>query len=184
MSGNEKPVPSGSAGAMGSAGGGGGGGGGEYISEFEREDGGGGVSPATFIVSAMEEKAERMAAAYGGVSMAEANAAFTAAAQKLEGHRHSRWIMCTPSCPGFEKLQEELKASVQGDAVNHPPHYNQHPSGIECMTVVEWFNFCRGNAIKYIWRAGSKGDEIEDLKKARYYLDTEIARLEKKRDAK
>ena len=65
------------------------------------------------------------------------------------------------------------------DAVNHPKHYTSHPSGIECIQVTEHMNFNRGNAIKYIWRAGDKGNLIEDLQKARWYLDREIARLEK-----
>lgn len=68
------------------------------------------------------------------------------------------------------------------DMVNHPPHYRAHPSGIEHIEVTEHFNFCRGTVIKYIWRAGLKGgpeQEIEDLKKARWYLDREIQRLEK-----
>lgn len=61
--------------------------------------------------------------------------------------------------------------------VDHPKHYTSHPSGIECIEVVEHMNFCRGNAIKYIWRAGDKGNEIEDLEKARWYIDREIRRL-------
>lgn len=65
------------------------------------------------------------------------------------------------------------------DTVNHPKHYGGHPSGVDCIDVVEHFNFNRGNAIKYIWRAGKKGDELEDLKKARWYVDREIERLEK-----
>lgn len=68
---------------------------------------------------------------------------------------------------------------VEHDPVNHPRHYTGHPSGVECIEITEHMNFCRGNAVKYIWRAGDKGDEIEDLKKARWYLDREIARLEK-----
>jgi hypothetical protein len=66
------------------------------------------------------------------------------------------------------------------DQVNHPPHYKRHPSGVECITITEHFNFCLGNAIKYIWRAGEKGAKLIDLKKARWYLDREIARLENK----
>lgn len=62
------------------------------------------------------------------------------------------------------------------DPVDHPPHYQTIP-GVECIDVVEHMNFNRGNAVKYIWRAGSKGDEIEDLRKARWYLDREIALL-------
>lgn len=63
------------------------------------------------------------------------------------------------------------------DAVNHPPHYGTIPS-VECIDVVRHMNFNRGNAIKYIWRAGSKGNEIEDLRKAIWYLENEIKRLE------
>jgi hypothetical protein len=65
------------------------------------------------------------------------------------------------------------------DVVNHPPHYRSHPSGIECITIVEHMGFCLGNAIKYIWRAGLKSPSaIEDLRKAQWYIDREIARLE------
>lgn len=63
-----------------------------------------------------------------------------------------------------------------GDPVNHPDHYNQI-EGVECIDVVEQMNFNRGNAVKYIWRAGAKGDEIQDLEKARWYIDREISRL-------
>jgi len=68
---------------------------------------------------------------------------------------------------------------LKTDPIN-PAHYTAHPSGVECIQITEHMNFCRGNAVKYIWRAGEKGDEIEDLKKARWYIDREIARLEKK----
>lgn len=61
--------------------------------------------------------------------------------------------------------------------VNHPKHYNTNPSGIECIEVVRHMNFNKGNAIKYVWRAGDKGNEIEDLQKAIWYLNDEIARL-------
>jgi hypothetical protein len=63
------------------------------------------------------------------------------------------------------------------DPVNKPKHYLQHPSGVECITISEHFSFCLGNAIKYIWRAGKKKGTLEDLKKARWYLDREILRL-------
>lgn len=66
---------------------------------------------------------------------------------------------------------------MKPDPINHPPHYNKHPSGIECIVVTEHMNFCLGNAVKYIWRASSKGKQIEDLEKARWYLHREIARL-------
>lgn len=62
--------------------------------------------------------------------------------------------------------------------VNRPPHYTAHPSGVECITITEHMGFCLGNVLKYIWRADLKGRAIEDLYKARYYLDREIARRE------
>lgn len=64
------------------------------------------------------------------------------------------------------------------DMVNHPPHYTSHPSGVECITVTEHMGFCIGNAVKYLWRADLKGDAVEDLKKARFYIDREISRRE------
>jgi hypothetical protein len=50
---------------------------------------------------------------------------------------------------------------------------------VEAIDVVEWMSFNLGNAVKYIWRSGEKGNLIEDLKKARWYLDREIKRVER-----
>ena len=66
------------------------------------------------------------------------------------------------------------------DPINHPKHYNSHPSGVEAITVCEHHNFNIGNAIKYLWRAGLKDNVIQDLEKARWYVDREIARLKAK----
>jgi hypothetical protein len=63
------------------------------------------------------------------------------------------------------------------DPVNHPTHYTSAPSGIECIDVTEHLNFCVGNAIKYCWRAGQKGDYVQDLQKAIWYLQREIKRV-------
>ena len=65
------------------------------------------------------------------------------------------------------------------DAVSSPDHYNSHPSGIECIEVTEHMCFNLGNAIKYIWRCDLKRDAIEDLHKARWYIEREIAKREK-----
>jgi hypothetical protein len=65
---------------------------------------------------------------------------------------------------------------MKGSKVNHPSHYNAHPSGVECITVVEHMGFCLGNAIKYLWRADEKGAPIEDLEKAKWYIQREIDR--------
>ena len=58
--------------------------------------------------------------------------------------------------------------------VNKSKHYNKHPSGVECISVVEHMNFNLGNALKYIWRCDLKGRDLQDLEKAKYYLDREI----------
>ena len=69
------------------------------------------------------------------------------------------------------------------DSVNRPKHYNSHPSGIECIRVVEHMTFNVGNAVKYLWRAGLKdiAPKQQDLKKAAWYIAREIARTKKKR---
>lgn len=61
------------------------------------------------------------------------------------------------------------------DMVNHPPHYMT--GGIETIDFIEAkrLDYHLGNVVKYITRAGKKSDEIEDLKKARWYLDRAIA---------
>lgn len=75
---------------------------------------------------------------------------------------------------------------MEQDRVNHPKHYTSHPSGVECITVTEHYDFCIGNAIKYLWRAGLKREEgmddytkkIEDLEKAIWYIQREITLLQ------
>lgn len=62
------------------------------------------------------------------------------------------------------------------DPVNHPAHYTEHPSGIECIQITEHMGFNLGNAVKYIWRADLKGSAIEDLEKARWYIDRELTK--------
>jgi hypothetical protein len=68
------------------------------------------------------------------------------------------------------------------DPVNHPKHYTSHPSGVECIEITEHMDFCVGNAIKYLWRAGLKDQEtsIVDLKKAIFYINRKIKLLETK----
>lgn len=70
------------------------------------------------------------------------------------------------------------------DPVNRPAHYTAHPSGVECIQITEHMSFCLGNAVKYIWRADLKSNAIEDLKKARWYLDREIDRRTRLGDPK
>ena len=62
------------------------------------------------------------------------------------------------------------------DMVNKPPHYTSHPSGVECIQIAEHMGFNLGNALKYIWRADLKNNAIEDLEKAVFYVNREIAK--------
>lgn len=61
------------------------------------------------------------------------------------------------------------------DLVNHPPHYTKHPSGVECITITRHMTFNLGNVIKYVWRADLKGDDVQDLQKALFYLQDELS---------
>lgn len=81
------------------------------------------------------------------------------------------------------KVAETDKKTIE--KVNHPQHYNSHPSGIECIEIVRHYNFDVGNAIKYLWRHGLKHEEgiddkdkaVEDLEKAIFYINDEIKRI-------
>jgi hypothetical protein len=73
--------------------------------------------------------------------------------------------------------RDPVHDDAQSEMVNHPAHYNANPSGVEAITVIEWMTFNTGTAMKYLWRAGHKGDPVEDLRKAAWYIDREIGRL-------
>lgn len=68
--------------------------------------------------------------------------------------------------------------------IDHPDHYNDNPSGVECIEIVRHCNFNVGTVIKHLWRAGLKPgqDTLRDLKKAQWYLEDEIARVEAESD--
>lgn len=68
---------------------------------------------------------------------------------------------------------------LMSEKINHPPHYGGADNPYEAIKVIEaWeLGFRLGNAVKYIARAGKKGSQIEDLEKARWYLDREIRLL-------
>lgn len=92
-------------------------------------------------------------------------------------------------CAGKElKAKPEarpVRVSPKYSVVDHPKHYTSGPvcphcgKTVECITVTEGYNFNRGNAIKYIWRAGEKDKsrELEDLEKAQWYITREIERV-------
>ena len=100
----------------------------------------------------------------------------------------SRYSTCfTVDFLKFWKPYEAPNDKVIGDNVNHPPHYTwlKDKCGIEVIDITRHMGFCLGNAIKYILRAGHKQDasltnnqkEIEDLKKAIWYINDRIKQL-------
>ena len=70
--------------------------------------------------------------------------------------------------------------TLNNDPVNHPKHYTEHPSGIECIQITEHMGFNLGNALKYIWRCDLKQDAIEDLEKAKWYIERELKKRRNK----
>lgn len=94
-----------------------------------------------------------------------------------------------PQYSGMKNFVSTDDTSIKvNDNVNHPTHYCSHPSGVECIDITRHYCFSIGNAIKYLWRAGIKTEngmapinkEIEDLKKAIWYITDRIKYLENK----
>jgi len=105
-----------------------------------------------------------------------------------------RWPKYCPEClPKYSKVPKKKEVAVgpvaqtieepevknlelpkQEDVINHPSHYTR--GKIEVIDFIEdqQLPYHLGNVIKYIARAGHKGDKLEDLKKARWYLDRYI----------
>ena len=77
------------------------------------------------------------------------------------------------------KLKTRIGTYTKVDAVNHPPHYKA--GGIETIDFIEAksLNYNLGNVVKYITRADHKGNKLEDLQKAQWYLNREIKNLSK-----
>jgi len=80
-----------------------------------------------------------------------------------------------------ELIEKDLDAkglgiNSVGDEVKSPKHYTNHPSGIECIQITEHMGFNLGNALKYIWRCDLKRNAIQDLEKAKWYIEREIAK--------
>ena len=80
------------------------------------------------------------------------------------------------------EIDEEFDDGKYLESIDHPKHYNLHPSGIECIEIVEHFDFLIGNIIKYAWRAGLKENtsKLEDIRKLIWYAK----RAEDKEDRK
>jgi hypothetical protein len=82
------------------------------------------------------------------------------------------------------KIKDYLQAGIANfmnvDMVNHPPHYNNHPSGIECIEVTEYMSFNIGSCVKYLWRVDDKENPFQDIDKAIWYLNRE--KLKRRKD--
>lgn len=77
-------------------------------------------------------------------------------------------------------MSSNTYTAENSDNVSHPPHYAKGWSnGAEVIDLTEHLSFCAGNVVKYVCRAGRKDPDkyVEDLKKARWYLDREIERV-------
>ena len=86
--------------------------------------------------------------------------------------------------PSPETLLKLTAADMRAkhDAVHHPKHYTSHPSGVECIQITEHFGFNLGNVLKYLWRADEKGAPLQDLEKAKWYLEREIQKRKRETD--
>lgn len=80
-----------------------------------------------------------------------------------------------PAAKTLPIIQAQAQTAEQNDAVNHPSHYTN--GSVECIDAIqaalteqEFQGYCKGNAMKYIWREGHKGG-VEDLQKATWYMD-------------
>jgi hypothetical protein len=90
--------------------------------------------------------------------------------------------------PDYDKpviTSHMLGVAAPYETVNHPKHYNSHPSGIECIEIIRHFSFNIGAAIKHLWRLGTKpgASALEDIEKAIWYLQDEANRIRKENEA-
>ena len=112
------------------------------------------------------------------------NAVAGAVVAGMEQAPNMRTEMLKEVMPGLNSLfgtdyaGNPSEVTIKEDMVNHPPHYTV--GGIEVIDFIEAkdLNYRLGQVIKYVSRAGKKGDALQDLQKARWYLNREIARVE------
>jgi len=89
--------------------------------------------------------------------------------QKTEMHETEPDAAAAWNAIQREDLDEQPDAAA--DMVNHPPHYTGHLSGVECIEVAEHLPFCLGNAFKYLFRRDAKGNPLENIEKAIWYVN-------------
>lgn len=90
---------------------------------------------------------------------------------------HEVWMDSSP-----KHTFEKIKTKDMSEKINHPPHYGGKENPFEPIKIIEAENlsFHRGNVLKYLLRAGKKDKELQDLRKAQWYLNREIEILENK----
>ena len=88
--------------------------------------------------------------------------------------RHEEYMkQAAAQSDALEQAGKEAYGNV--DMVNNPPHYNQ--TGIECIQAISaatdtgFKYYLQGNVMKYLWRFDYKDKPLEDLQKAKWYLD-------------
>ena len=89
---------------------------------------------------------------------------------------HELWLPKDTRVSEMQVLINELHKLIATEIVNHPAHYNAHPSGVEAIDFLEHMTFNGGNAAKYLYRHLEKGSPIPDLRKARWYIERELRR--------
>lgn len=95
------------------------------------------------------------------------------------------WLEGVVKSAAGQPHEEPVDADPECNSVNHPAHYNMHPSGVECIDVIKHYNFQIGNAMKYLWRQGLKSEvgmdtvekQIEDCEKAIWYIQSFVTDL-------
>lgn len=109
---------------------------------------------------------------------------------QLEGEYQQRMTEASMSAGGGFKppINDPFEPKPEHNVITHPKHYtnkvpptDKHPKGIECYEVIMWFPTMVGSAIKYLWRAGDKDDELQDLRKAKQFIDFRIEQIEQQR---
>ena len=105
------------------------------------------------------------------------------------GGEWSRWYEPQTELVWIKGIEYELAplphtpdTPPQADPVEHPTHYTSHPSGVECSTITRHMSFNIGNVFKYLWRCDHKDNRLQDLRKAKWYLEDEI-KLEESKQA-
>jgi hypothetical protein len=131
-------------------------------------------------------KAKEIAQATGVSASGVYQIAYKVRKQMREGMAKVRMTALSPKLAA-SKATKDMRViatytsnkSIKSDMVNHPPHYKA--GGIETIDFIEAKNlgYNLGNVVKYVSRADLKGNKLEDLQKARWYLDRAIANISK-----